>query len=142
MEKVCFCCKQTKQIAEFYPHKAMKDGYLNKCIDCTKEYERNRRQNPKFREKILAYDRARGNRHPKEYLGNYRTKYPNKYKAHNLVNNYLRLGKIERKPCCVCGKTETLHAHHNDYLKPLEIVWMCSAHHKQWHAKHGEAKNP
>lgn len=40
-------------------------------------------------------------------------------------------GKIKRKPCIICGmKAE---AHHPDYSKPLEVVWLCSFHHKEWH---------
>jgi hypothetical protein len=45
-------------------------------------------------------------------------------------------------PCEVCRTTEKIHAHHDDYAKPLNVRWLCSAHHSQWHAKNGEALNP
>ena len=87
------------------------------------------------------YDRKRGNRQSKEYLLEYRQRFPNKYKAHNMVDNAVRGGKLHRQPCEICGAKKKVHAHHDDYLKPLNVRWLCAAHHKQWHVKNGEAKN-
>ena len=138
--KSCFCCGKTKQIEDFYKHLGMADGRLNKCKECCKKQATARRWSKI--EEIRAYDRGRGNRQPKGYLKDYRKKFPSKYKAHSAVNNALRDGKITRGVCEVCGTDKNIEAHHDDYAKPLEVRWLCAAHHKQWHRDNGEAANP
>lgn len=46
-------------------------------------------------------------------------------------------GKIAKTPCVICGSSENLEAHHEDYGKPLEIIWLCRKHHKLLHRKKG-----
>jgi hypothetical protein len=138
--KKCFKCNEEKPLSDFYKHAQMADGHLNKCKVCTKKDAHQLRHESDSREKILAYDRARGNRHSASYLKDYREKYPNKYKAHQTVNYAIRSKKLFRESCEVCGVDET-HGHHDDYLKPLNVRWLCAEHHHQWHAKHGEALN-
>jgi len=137
--KTCFKCKIEKPFSDFYKHKQMKDGYLNKCKDCAKSDSTSHRNNNI--EKIRAYDRKRGSRQSREYLKEYRDKYPNKYKAHNMVNNAIRDGKLFSKPCCECGSEIDVHGHHDDYLEPLNIRWLCAPCHSQWHKENGEGKN-
>lgn len=137
--KKCFGCKKEKPLFEFYKHKQMADGHINKCKTCRKiDVASHRLKNI---DKIRGYDRGRGNRQPPEYLKEYRDRYPKKYKAHNMVSSHKRAGNITETPCEVCGNVK-VEAHHDDYDYPLNIRWLCSPHHKQWHAKNGEGKNP
>lgn len=137
--KACFKCNKCQPLSEFYKHKGMADGHLNKCKTCTRaDAASHRLENI---EDIRAYDRRRGNRQDKGYVREYRDRYPNKYKAHVLVNNQVRAGNLVKEPCEICGSAESV-GHHDDYSKPLKVRWLCQVHHKQWHAANGEGLNP
>ncbi len=131
--KICRECKTEKSIGSFYRHPAMRDGHLNKCIDCIKDRVRCYRL--KNIERIRKYDRGRGNRQSVGYLKEYRHKYPLKYKAVLMVNNAIRDNKLFKEPCEVCGSKKRIHAHHDDYSKPLNVRWLCASHHRQWHTE-------
>jgi hypothetical protein len=138
-EKKCFKCERVKPLADFYKHPQMPDGRVNKCKECNKkDVQKNRKKNIEY---YRQYDRKRGNRQGYEYTKDYREKYPNKYKAHGIVGRSMRAGKLFKEPCEVCGSRENIHAHHDDYLKPLNIKWLCAAHHSQWHKENGEGAN-
>ena len=49
--------------------------------------------------------------------------------ANRAVQFAIRKGRLVRQPCEVCGCT-TVHGHHDDYSKPLEVRWLCPLHHK------------
>lgn len=58
--------------------------------------------------------------------------------AHNAVALAIRRGDLKRLPCSICGATSTAtYAHHDDYEKPLSIVWYCGQHHGEHHAGKG-----
>lgn len=59
-------------------------------------------------------------------------RYQAQQQAHKAVHRALRLGQISRRPCADCGAPET-EGHHDDYAKPLEVVWLCRTHHRRRH---------
>lgn len=135
--KICFKCKCEKPLDDFYKHSKMADGHLNKCKECTKKDVHEHRHGD-GREKVLAYDRLRSKINPKrkaEQL-NRSAEYRKTHKKVKFAQSKLRSavlsGQIEKLPCFVCGKSA--EAHHPDYDKPLDVVWLCSSHHKQAHA--------
>lgn len=62
----------------------------------------------------------------------WKSKYPNRRAANIALGNAVRDGKVKKQPCFVCGDKAV--AHHPDYDRPLDVVWLCQAHHKQAHA--------
>lgn len=54
--------------------------------------------------------------------------------AHASLRSAIKRGLIERKPCQACGAPET-HGHHSDYLRPLDVTWLCPLHHKREHRR-------
>ena len=160
IKKKCFKCLLVKPITEFYKHPQMADGHLGKCKECTKkdsrdrgsdpEYERSRANLPHRIALRLAYQKtARGQaamrRGKKRYAESthgkavkacntkqYRKNNPAKYRAHQKVMNALRNGTLVKQPCEQC-EAKRVHAHHDDYSKPLKVRWLCPKCHKVYH---------
>lgn len=135
LEKECFKCKTVKPLTEFYKHEMMADGHLNKCKECTKN-DANKHRSENL-EKIRAYDRARG-KIPERIKANteitraWRAEDKRRLAAHISVARAIRSGILDRKPCIRCGDQKSV-AHHEDYDKPLDVMWLCQPCHKQRH---------
>lgn len=133
--KTCFKCEVCQPLSEFYRHKGMADGHLNKCKACTKRDALvHRHENV---EKIRAHDRDRSKLPHRVSLGYenakaYRKKYPERYRANSMVAFALKQGALSKQPCMHCGSTE-VEAHHPDYSRPLDVVWLCPPAHKEIH---------
>jgi len=125
MLKTCRVCNEEKNKTEFYVgHARCKKCYCEKV----KKYRNNNL------EKIREYDRKRGNRQPSGYMAEYRKSNPEKYKAHNMVNNAVRDGRMSKPNHCEgCGDICNPHGHHEDYSKPLDVVWLCVSCHRTVH---------
>lgn len=61
-------------------------------------------------------------------------KNPLRQVARNAVRNALRDGRITRGDCHFCGTDKNIEGHHNDYSKPLDVVWLCKRCHRKLHA--------
>jgi len=56
--------------------------------------------------------------------------------ARHIVTLAIRMGVIKRKPCEVCGEKYAV-AHHDDYMKPLDVRFLCHSHHQKYHKNTG-----
>jgi len=59
------------------------------------------------------------------------------YNAQRVLGHAVKVGKIARQPCEVCGNPRT-DGHHDDYSRPLDVRWMCRMHHRELHTKLAE----
>jgi ribosomal protein S27AE len=55
-----------------------------------------------------------------------------KANARSYLNVYIKRGRVVKKSCSVCGN-EKSEAHHEDYNKPLEVIWFCRKCHLNYH---------
>ena len=58
-----------------------------------------------------------------------------KVAAHRIVAQSLKNGMISKPETCEqCSKpSSSLHAHHADYSKALEVIWLCNSCHSKLH---------
>jgi ribosomal protein S27AE len=133
--KECFKCKSVQSIEEFYKHAKMADGHLNKCKTCAKnDVLKHRVLNL---DKIRVYDKERSKLAHRIALNTavtkaWRAEDRRRVAAHNAVSRAIKLGTLSRIPCIRCGDANSL-AHHEDYDKPLDVMWLCQICHKQRH---------
>ena len=135
--KSCFKCEETKPLTEFYKHPQMGDGHLNKCKACAKkDVGIHRRKNLK---RIREYDNRRAKLPHRIALSKKNTQRARKKsklyaKCHDAISRAIRSGKLKRMPCQMCGTKDWVAAHHDDYTKALDVMWLCPQHHKARHA--------
>lgn len=151
--KTCFKCKMNLPLTEFYKHPRMADGRLNKCKTCTKKdvkenwgskrehYRAYRREYEKRPHVYASKKRYRNTAGGKAMMQASRKRWEEQklfaLAAITMVNNAVRNGRLKKSPCVVCGSTKRIHGHHEDYSKPLDVIWLCQTHHK---ARHREIK--
>ena len=120
LEKACTKCGALKPHYEFAFDITKFDGRKTYCLACH-----------------VAAQRGRGHglRHAQKVSESLRRK------AHVVVGNAIRAGKLTRQPCESCGAhgvnengRSIVHAHHDDYAKPLDVRWLCTQCHARVHA--------
>lgn len=63
---------------------------------------------------------------------------PDNLHAGHVLNYAKEVGKIQEGVCIKCGSKVDVQAHHEDYNKPLDVVWLCRRHHRELHNQNFE----
>lgn len=155
MTVTCKLCGLNSDQVEFYK------GVNCRCKECHKaEVRRNRAERS---EQYRLYEKMRFKRDPhrneanKAYAKTPKGKAshaaatkkrnslnPLKRAANVILGNAVRSGRvIKPEECSKCARIpprRQLHGHHEDYTKPLDVVWICASCHGFEH--NGEAPPP
>ena len=57
-----------------------------------------------------------------------------KQRARTKLQTAVRWSGLTRQPCATCGE-QKVEAHHDDYSRPLDVVWLCGKHHRMRHGR-------
>ena len=107
---ICKCCELDKSTEEFFQHC---DRPMYMCKKCYY-----------LKDKESSAYRARRRRDFQ--------KRRDKNKIYKSVAYKVLRGDIKKSPCVICGELK-VEGHHNDYSKPLDVVWLCKEHHVWLH---------
>ena len=117
--KKCSLCNEEKDFSLFHKDKNTKTGCSAYCKSCKKIQDKKYIRNYLYTEQV------------KERKKTWRENNPERKSAHMKVYYAIKKGFLFKQPCFICG--EKAEAHHPDYSRPLDVVWLCSPHHRQAH---------
>lgn len=154
--RTCTGCSTLKSVDAFATTtRKTPDGRVSKCRECIsvlkrayyiKSIERIRERQRKFDSlphRVVAHRTYRTSSAGKETAERARRKaiqkHPEKFRARAAAAHAARTGKIEKLPCRECGSLK-VEAHHPDYSRPLEVIWLCQRHHNDEHQRLKRAK--
>ncbi|GAG23980.1 unnamed protein product [marine sediment metagenome] len=150
--KKCTKCGVEKPIGEFHKDKSYGSGFkarCKKCVNaCTKEcaaknpgltklrsdnYYKNNKE--KINKRASKYRRSPEGRAVMSKINKKRAEeFPKQHKANALIGLEIKRGKVTRpENCTACLKKCKPQAHHHDYDKPLDVIFMCAECHVNWH---------
>jgi len=120
-KRVCCECKIAKPLThEYFPRRTSSSakGFQYFCRVCRSSHGKELYAIKKEKHKALVAKWQKEN--------------PEKKNAHIIVNTAIKKGDLVRGVCKECGNPK-VHAHHEDYRSPLDVMWLCAKHHRMLH---------
>lgn len=130
----CSRCITEKTVEAFAPRPDRPSGLRSKCKACEQELltARHRANIDVSRAKRREYFRAdpRGQARIEEE----RRRNPAKHRARAALHRAVDSGRLAKPSVCSrCPEKHRIEAHHDDYSKPLDVTWLCTACHRVRH---------
>jgi len=154
--RICTVCKIEKSYDCFYKSKKGKNGHAEQCKVC--RLAKDREYYKKSPEIVLAKHERWAKRNPEKILKNQRAYYErnkekilDKIRVSRKKNGYANTKAYRKRnrekielaikfrqlirpiSCEKCKNNCTPQAHHHDYTKPLDVVWLCRKCHAEEH---------
>jgi hypothetical protein len=127
--KACTKCGEVKPFDAFYRRGTK---YASSCKACQLAYRQAHPRSEYFKE---YYATPQGKASVQRAIAASEAKYADRKAARNAVGNALRDGRLVPWPvCAVPDCSDKPVAHHPDYSRPLDVVWLCPPHHMEAHA--------
>lgn len=143
----CSICGEAKAESNYYGccratckdcYKARVRAYRAANIERIREYDRNRPNAPQRADahsRRYEWDKMDAEKKAKVLATKSAWTERNQHKraAQLIVQKAIRAKKLSPKPCERCGFALGVHGHHEDYSKPLDVIWLCKKCHGQRH---------
>ena len=143
--RTCKTCGIPKELDQFPAYVVRgKRGYRRECKTCwNKKWspivtEHNKRY---YHENISGMRDSQKARTAKQHRASwlkhaernqaYAHRHPEREAAKVQVKIAVRSGRLKRQLCVKCGAKA--QCHHDDYSKPLDVMWLCPFHHGERH---------
>ena len=151
--KPCTKCGEVKTLENYGLKVSNKKDRRAECNECRKKYRVQNRQQISVKtnawrkahwEQYLEKSRLRRRSKTKEqrhdeYMRSVEKHGRKKLNARRSVAYHVGKGNLKRLPCQVCGSQRS-QAHHEDYDRRLDVIWLCAQCHADRHRKKAEAR--
>ena len=124
--KRCSGCGRVLPVSEFYRTSRSSDGRHWQCKECQSKQAREAYEEGRYLDQRVRECEA----NPRPRL------------ARLCVRLALNAGRLTKpRHCSGCGRPDTecrIEAHHADYARPLDVIWLCTKCHRRMDAMRRE----
>lgn len=110
------------------PERRLDDAFRNRARERDKARYERIKDTPEYKERIRLQSIKKRREHPERDAARW------------AVHRAVKMGEMVRENCVKCGNSET-QGHHEDYSKPLDVVWLCREHHEERHLEIRRARS-
>jgi ribosomal protein S27AE len=120
--KQCRACGEVKELSCFGRWCRSSDGLMFQCRTCRSVWQKEAEGRKEYMAVYRRANRESINLNMKDYL----VRNPEKKRARREAYLATLNGDLVRPTTCSrCGLLDDIQAHHDDYSRPLDVIWLC-----------------